>query len=517
MEDELETVEDILKELDTVSSRTHNSRSGLSHQSLQRFKASQTDADLIRISYLVDSHASNLREKVSMRFERLLNRGDCTPDEAHVKVLKDIVVNKCNFNTTSSMADIKKMIAELPKEWTIVQITNSYNPLEETNTTFNKHFTNDLYMTVFNCGQIELDPFCITINSPWLNGVKLELLQQLTDLLQEYKDRLTSLFNRKFFKNEAEKEKYAMSGEILESTLRGITENIEKYWLQHWRCLLIGKYKDSSIENMIIEEVNNIINLHLNSLNISNKIRQVLYYLTKGASFLTSNEILAAVQHCLEDLCNANTKKLLAQAIKKLNLQITSQELYPVRNPLILVIDECLDVIPWESLQILKHDPICRMPSLHFVYFLFKEYESSIENGYKVITDYNNGNYVVNPDGNLDLMEKRIMAFLKHWMPEWKGINSRMPTNTEFNDLLKSATIFSYHGHGNGTHIMAVDTLQKIKLHTVVLLFGCASNRIQRLGPEVETYGCYHMYLMSRCPCVLVIGSLQKRLFLGRT
>lgn len=45
---------------------------------------------------------------------------------------------------------------------------------------------------------------------------------------------------------------------------------------------------------------------------------------------------------------------------------------------------------------------------------------------------------------------------------------------------------------------MVVETLQKIKLKAVVLLFGCASTRINRLGPQVSTYGSYHMFLISR-------------------
>ena len=49
---------------------------------------------------------------------------------------------------------------------------------------------------------------------------------------------------------------------------------------------------------------------------------------------------------------------------------------------------QALDSIPWEMLDVLEDEPVSRLPSLHFVYFLFKAHEKNIEAGHKVSVIY---------------------------------------------------------------------------------------------------------------------------------
>lgn len=94
-------------------------------------------------------------------------------------------------------------------------------------------------------------------------------------------------------------------------------------------------------------------------------------------------------------------------------------------------------------IDVLQGEPVSRSPSLHFLYSLFKEHESDIVDGYKILTDYDQGKYVVNPDLDLNNMETRMMTFFKYWTPNWNGISGSKPAKEEFLDLLTSSDIFS--------------------------------------------------------------------------
>lgn len=94
-------------------------------------------------------------------------------------------------------------------------------------------------------------------------------------------------------------------------------------------------------------------------------------------------------------------------------------------------------------IDVLEEQPACRLPSLHFLYCLFKEHENEIVDGYKIITDYENGGYVVNPNLDLKKMETRMMSFFNYWTPKWIGSAGYSPTKDHFFDLLTNTEIFS--------------------------------------------------------------------------
>lgn len=94
-------------------------------------------------------------------------------------------------------------------------------------------------------------------------------------------------------------------------------------------------------------------------------------------------------------------------------------------------------------IDVLQDEPVSRSPSLHFVYCLFKEHETEIVDGYKILTDYDKGAYVVNPDQDLQNMEKRMMTFFNYWTPHWTGTSGYRPDKNEYLELLTSSDIFS--------------------------------------------------------------------------
>lgn len=90
----------------------------------------------------------------------------------------------------------------------------------------------------------------------------------------------------------------------------------------------------------------------------------------------------------------------------------------------------------------LRGQPVSRMPSFHLLYALYKTHEDTIVDGYKIISDYNNGKFILNPGLDLKLMERRMKSFFDYWLPEWNGLSGQTPTSTEFLDLVTSAQCF---------------------------------------------------------------------------
>lgn len=94
-------------------------------------------------------------------------------------------------------------------------------------------------------------------------------------------------------------------------------------------------------------------------------------------------------------------------------------------------------------MDVLENHPVTRMPSLPFTYALFKEHKDTIVDGMKIITDPENGAYILNPDSDLKQMEVRMKSFFQYYWPEWKGYVGMKPTSEQFEELLTTSGIVS--------------------------------------------------------------------------
>ncbi|CAG9766473.1 unnamed protein product [Ceutorhynchus assimilis] len=501
-----QSVNDVFAELESLSAATCSFR-GISHQRIQKLIAAyNTQTELEKVVRLVESHVPNLRDKTAVRYARLLTKELKTSSNEEYKeelnLLKENIIGHSPTDLAKTIETIKRQVAEMPKEWNIIQITSHHTEKEAYNLNINIQGTNQLHITVFNCGQDLVDPFVITVDAPYYDGKKLELMQKLTDTFIDYQQNLKEIVNQKRFKNVQEKREYVSRTENTEVTLKEIIKRLEENWLRQWRCLLIGKYQDKSLEKNIRDELEKIYNNQLSKVVIPPKTKELMHYVTKGAGYLLFSEVQKALSYCLNKIVDENTIKEISQLIKEINIAVFQKSDNHLRHPIILIVDECLDSFPWEMLTILTDQPVTRLPSLYFAHLLFKSHEKEIQRGDKIVRSHKNGKYLLNPDSNLPNMEIRIQAFLKYWLPNWTGIINKKPTKEEFFDLVTAADIYSYYGHGNGSHLMSLDFIQKCQIGAVVMLFGCASNKLTQKGAQVEMYSSYYLYLMARSPCV---------------
>lgn len=96
-----------------------------------------------------------------------------------------------------------------------------------------------------------------------------------------------------------------------------------------------------------------------------------------------------------------------------------------------------MDFLPFESLEILRNNPVTRFSSIYVAYALFKQHESTMKHGCKIIKAKEDlGICIVNPSGDLYKMEKRLALFINYWLPNWKSLYNTKPEETLFEDAL---------------------------------------------------------------------------------
>ena len=96
-------------------------------------------------------------------------------------------------------------------------------------------------------------------------------------------------------------------------------------------------------------------------------------------------------------------------------------------------------------MQVLKHQPVTRFPSIHVMYALYMEHRDSIVDGCKVVELSNNvGSFIVNPSCDLLKMERRLKVFIDYWLSSWKGLYGKEPDEKRFESALVDYDILMY-------------------------------------------------------------------------
>ncbi|VEN42981.1 unnamed protein product [Callosobruchus maculatus] len=476
-------------------------------QRTNRYKVLIANEDETRTIYdLAECHSHSLRIKTTLINKKLLKR-DTQKLNTSATPLIDIKNLDIKCPTYSKEEDVREMlqhVKELPKEWVLVQLTPRYNASENIEEHINKHYTEAIHISVFHCGPNAPDPFLVTVNAPKdpVNGQTVELEDEMHSIMRDNKQVLTSGAKIKRFRSLAEKSDYLSKRRKTEDRLKFLVKDMQELWLKQWRCLFTGKYCNAALEEQIEKGISDISS-GITSVKITEKTKAILNCFVKNFNILKPTEIKAIVRYCFPQSIDKNIVKQIVLAIKKLNEDTVQSSDDLKKNPIILILHEDLDAFPWEMMDVLRDEAVTRVPSFRFVYNLYKAHNSDITDGYKIIKYSDKGSYIVNPDKDLDNMEIRMMTFLNYWLPNWTGISGHQPEQEEFLKNLTSADVFLYSGHGNGSHLMALEQVQKTLIKAVVLLFGCGSVKNTRLDPQVEMCASYHHYLMAKCPSVV--------------
>ncbi|TLD33486.1 hypothetical protein PspLS_00322 [Pyricularia sp. CBS 133598] len=180
----------------------------------------------------------------------------------------------------------------------------------------------------------------------------------------------------------------------------------------------------------------------------------------------------------------------------------------------VLVLDKALHVFPWESLPCMEGHAVSRVPSLECLRRLLldrkrpetmtEEHVNPTLSGRHV--SRNSGTWILNPGGDLKTTQATFETSLSSSLGKqsnWHGMVGRVPTESEFEDALRSRDVLLYFGHGSGAQYIRGRTVRRLQggCRAAVLLWGCSSASLAEAG-DFETHGPVWNYLMAGCPAV---------------
>ncbi|KAL6266836.1 hypothetical protein P5V15_003665 [Pogonomyrmex californicus] len=442
------------------------------------------------IHHLVEAHAVILRQHILHRYQKTQLR-ESIWNESQVYGLKPTHVKfETKFIDNSEL--LKRKLLDLPKEWYMIQITAQYeSPTVIRYERCKSNVMHAIHITLLPTGTTDTEPLCITVPKP-ATKVSYDICKEIQRLLDEYKSALKTTYTNKQYwmmrANQNNKMKIAING-------------LENVWLKEWRVLFMA----DPIENLeIIDDIHQMIDKLISDfkppIEISKKCSWLLKKISTGACFLTREEIARAIKFLLPEhakLANNIIFSIYGKLSYIKELENTK------RKTLVLIIDEYMDYLAFEAMEIIKNHPVTRFPSLQVAYALFKEHEDTIVEGCKIIKAKEDmGTCIVNPSGDLDKMEKRIKLFMNFWLPQWRSCYNIKPGEM-FEDALTNHDILMYTGHGSGIEYLSGEDIERMRVRSTVLLFGCSSVKLVMIGGRYPPYGVSNQYLIACSPCLL--------------
>lgn len=203
------------------------------------------------------------------------------------------------------------------------------------------------------------------------------------------------------------------------------------------------------------------------------------------------------------------------------------------RHPVVLVLDEELQAIPWEGLPCLRGRAVTRVPAVPFV---FAALETRCDVGAASDADsrrnspgsgrcsrrrdsspagpdpspsrdrirLDKGYYVLDPEANLPHTQKHVGPVFKGLERRlgWSGVQGKAPTEETMMRALEKVDIFAYCGHGAGELLVGREEVAGLTKCAAAILMGCSSGRLKGYA-DFEPMGMATSYLMGGSPAVV--------------
>ncbi|CAM9140010.1 unnamed protein product [Scytosiphon promiscuus] len=207
------------------------------------------------------------------------------------------------------------------------------------------------------------------------------------------------------------------------------------------------------------------------------------------------------------------------------------------RQPLVLVLDEELQAIPWEGLPCLRGRAVTRVPAVPFVFAALatrwdgsaasedvsgerspsrsrsgsssssRRDSSPASSGWTPSQDgvrLDRGYYVLDPEANLPHTRKQLGPLFKGIEQRfgWSGVQGKAPSEETMMRALEEVDIFAYCGHGAGELLVGREAVAGLTKCAAAVLMGCSSGRLKGYG-DFEPMGMATSYLMGGSPAVV--------------
>lgn len=308
----------------------------------------------------------------------------------------------------------------------------------------------------------------------------------------------------------------------LDHRLGKLLRKIEDSWLGPWRCVLLGDWFNCSRLDSIMKKL-----VHdLKSKCKINTNESFLKVILQGARHSFNEEACISSLMSLKKGCfiaqagyseekRYETFSEVSEGAKKLSdlaVQLVydavnelQEEESTIREPVILVLDYEVQMLPWENIPILRNQEVYRMPSVGSICFTLDRSCRQQEQVEKITTafpliDPLDAFYLLNPGGDLSSTQVEF----ENWFIDQnlEGKAGSAPTSEELSSALKNHDLFIYFGHGSGAQYISQQEIQKLENCAATLLMGCSSGSLSLNGCYAPQ-GTALSYLLAGSPVIV--------------
>lgn len=422
-----------------------------------------------------------------------------SPESADFSVTSEAEVSICeitekylslNNEYASQQYDgLVKRLKEMPKEWTLIQINLPFIAKEKWSYRRKNdfHAFSEFHIIKYQCGESFTQPCHVLISQE----------EQLQSVLNSMKDVEIGHGTNDAGSQLKQKREQACV------TIEAVVEKLSTVWFKQWICLLSGKLVNQELDQSIVNKLNEVYDKYDSSRRqLSEQSRHLLYQIASGCCYVSNEQIKDMVKYIVKKSSSVLCTRLISkiQYIRRHYPELETDKRYPV----ILMLDQKLEILPWEMVFTLRDHAVCRVPSVHFLHALYKKEERYVVNGNRVIKlKDQSGYYLINPDRSLNKTERLMTSFISKRLPNWKGITKRPPTDEEYRDAITKHDIFLYCGHGNGiTYFKMQDGVFNFNIRAMSLLYGCSSVKSIDNGGRLSFTGLFHRLIGGGCYCI---------------
>ncbi|KAG0532378.1 hypothetical protein BDA96_04G103300 [Sorghum bicolor] len=303
----------------------------------------------------------------------------------------------------------------------------------------------------------------------------------------------------------------------LNNYLANTLKDIEDSWFGPWKCLLLGhRLSDEHIEaasSSTITDLDKKFKFEVNPVLIKailggcvsvDEVQEcllqlILYKGYFGRGGCCGKDRLRAFSSCqMDDTAMETLKHLIPHAVYELPQPAD-------RDPVILVLDVNVQMLPWENLPVLRNQEIYRMPSMGSIFLALYRINNDYKDGssevppFPVIDPFDTY-YLLNPSGDLSSTQEEFIQLFRNY--EWKGLAGNSPKADELVLALKNHDLFLYFGHGSGAQYISSKEIEKIDNCAAALLMGCSSGTLHCKGSYAPR-GAPLSYLFAGSPAII--------------
>ncbi|KAG2240437.1 hypothetical protein Bca52824_090755 [Brassica carinata] len=332
-------------------------------------------------------------------------------------------------------------------------------------------------------------------------------------------------------------ESHASSGSLVEDTkehrhswwekrkkldhhLRKFLRTLEASWLGPWRCLLLGDLSNfklsDSVQKKLIKDLKSKCKMEVNEMLLKailgggmenfNGEACVAQLSLRNGCYVGRGGYLYEEDSCQTPTAAPNISEsrhgLALQMIHEAATKLEKQDENENKEPIILVLDPEVQMLPWENIPILRKQEVYRMPSVGSISAVLKKrsLQGKTARASFPLIDPLDSYYLLNPGGDLSETQGDFESWFRD--QNFEGKVGSVPSTEELTEALRKHDLFLYFGHGSGAQYLSSREIEKLDNCCATFLMGCSSGSLWLKGCYIPQ-GIPLSYLLAGSPAIV--------------